>query len=78
MRWEAVDAIPGQVELIEVKGYDFATQAFVTEDLYRAEDNPLSPAMFIHTTQPQRTKEEVQNATARDQAHQENHRPLHT
>jgi len=24
-------------ELIEVKGYDFATQAFLTEDLYRAD-----------------------------------------
>jgi pilus assembly protein CpaF len=31
-------------ELIEVKGYDFATQAFLTEDLYRAEDN-LAPTL---------------------------------
>jgi pilus assembly protein CpaF len=27
-------------ELIAVNGYDFATQAFLTEDIYRAEENP--------------------------------------
>lgn len=30
-------------ELIEVKGYDFATQTFLTDDLYRAEDNSALP-----------------------------------
>jgi pilus assembly protein CpaF len=31
-------------ELIEVNGYDFATQAFLTEDLYRADADPVSLA----------------------------------
>ena len=37
-------------ELIEVTGYDFATQAFLTEDLYRAEPSP-SPVVCRRPTE---------------------------
>ena len=35
-------------ELISVTGYDFATQSFVTEDLYRADDDAATPATHTH------------------------------
>jgi pilus assembly protein CpaF len=52
-------------ELIAVNGYDFATQAFVTEDLYRAEDFHAAISSYPTTKhQPEVTQEEVPNATA--------------
>lgn len=52
-------------ELIAVNGYDFATQAFETEDLYRAEEIHAAICSYPTTKhQPEDTQEEVPNATA--------------
>ena len=72
-----------------MKGYDFATQAFLTADLYRAENIP-APALCrialqndnehlsINAAQPKQSWEELKNATARHQGNKETHRHLLT